>query len=120
MDNAIKEAELYERGELIEENEQERKSIKPSSKKGGFQCPFCGSWTQNAEEYYSSLTILIINRFIDLLNSNNGEGHFSGVIDCIYKVFGTKNQTVRRALEKEGYLEEFDQRHNVEEQDLSS
>lgn len=120
MENAIKQAELYESGKPVLEDEQERKSLKPSSKKGGFQCPFCGNWKQNAEEYYSSLTILIINRFIDLLNSNNGEGYFSAVMDCIYKVFGTKNQTVRRALEKEGYLEEFEQRHNVEEQDLSS
>lgn len=120
IENAVKQAELFERGEQVIEDEQERKSIKPLSSARGFQCPFCGNYTTNADEYYSGLTTIIINRFIGLLNSNNEQSYSDGVMDCIYKAFGLKNLTVRNALKEAGYIEKFDQRFNIEEQDLDS
>lgn len=119
MESAIKQAELVERGELIVEDEQEIKSIKPSSKKGTFQCPFCGSYTTDSEKYYSNLTRTLAMRFVDLLNSNNEQKYSDGVMDCIYKVFGGRNLTVRQALRSSGLLEKFEQRYGTEAQALN-
>lgn len=80
----------------------------------GFQCPFCGNYTSDANEYYSSLTQIISMRLTGLLQSNNGQDYSDGVMDCIYKVFGTRNMAVRRALAAAGYLEKFEQRYEIE------
>jgi len=76
----------------------------------GFQCPFCGSYTRKADEYYSSLTTILINRFINLLNSNNEKNYFNGVMDCIFNVFGITNSAIKKALKVAGYLEEYERR----------
>jgi hypothetical protein len=110
-ENAFKQAEAYEKGELVIEEEKKRKVKRPIKEKGGFCCPFCGNYTNNAEEYYSSLETILTIRFLDLLKSSNGQGYFEGVMDCIYAVFGLENSTVRQELRSAGYLEQFDQRH---------
>ncbi len=110
MENAIKQVELYEKGELIPEDEREIKSIKAVSKKGGFQCAFCGNYTNDADKYYSSMAITLSMRFIKLLKSRKGQGPFDGVMDSIYyAVFGGKNPVMRGALRSAGYLETFEQ-----------
>lgn len=60
-------------------------------------------------------------RFIDLLNSSNGnpEGYFGGVLDSIYKVFGPKNLMIRDELRKAGYLEKFDQRFGINKEEFN-
>jgi len=83
----------------------------------GFQCPFCGNYATDAREYYSSLTQIISMRLTGLLQSNNGQDYSDGVMDCIYKVFGTKNMAVRRVLAAAGYLEKFEQRYEIEPQE---
>ena len=109
MENAIKQAELYVDGELIIEDEREIKSIKAVSKKGGFQCAFCGNYTNGADEYYSSMAKILAMRFIKLLKSSKGQNYFDGVMDCIYEVFGGENPVMRKALRSAGYLETFEQ-----------
>ena len=113
MENAIKQAELYEKGELIPEDEREIKSIKAVSKKGGFQCAFCGNYTNGADGYYSSMAKILAMRFIKLLKSNKGQNYFDGVMDCIYGVFGGKNPVIREALRSAGYLETFEQQFQI-------
>ena len=117
MEKTIEQAELYAKGELILEDEQEIKSIKPVSKKGGFRCAFCGNYTHDADEYYSSMAIILSMRFIKLLNSKKVQGHFDGVMDCIYGVFGGKNPVMRKALRLAGYLEIFEKRYDDEERE---
>ena len=119
IENAVKQAVLFERGELNVE-EVERKSIKPISKKGGFRCPFCGNYTSNAEKYYSSLTIILTTRLTDLLKSKTRPCCTESVMDCIQKVFGTKNLVVRKVLNDIGCLEKFDQQFSVNEQEIGS
>jgi len=121
MENAIKQARLYEKGDLVLEEDRKIRPTKAISTKSGFQCSFCGSYTNNAEEYYSSLTTIIINRFVDLLNSHNGKTYFDGVLDCIFKVFGTRNSKIRNALRAAGYLEKFEHRydHNHQNEDIN-
>jgi len=109
--------------EEIEEQWDKEKITRPRRRKSsakqpyGFQCPLCGNWTTNPYKYYSSLTIILTMRFIELLNSSNGnaEGYFEGVLDSFYKVFGPRNPVVRHELEKAGYLEKFDQRFRLEQ-----
>lgn len=114
MEKAIEQAESYVKGELIIEDEREIKSIKPVSKKGGFQWAFCGNYTDGVDEYYSSLTKIIAMRFIELLNSSNEQNYFNGVMDCIHAVFRGKNPVMREALRLAGYLEIFEKRYDVE------
>lgn len=121
LNDALKEADKFnsvrEFEAKISENNEERlpskkRRLKSAPKQqSGFRCPFCGAYTCNADNRYSSLTIILIMRFKDLLNSNNGGSYSEGVFDCIYKVFGVENQRVRLELKKAGYLEKFDQRH---------
>ena len=117
MQNAIKQAELYEKGDLTIKDEREIKSVKPISKKGGFQCPFCGNYASGAEGYYSSLATILAKRFTNLLKSNNGQSYFDGVIDCILAVFGGDNRVMRRALALERLLEKFEQRYGSSEEE---
>jgi len=119
-EKAIEQAELYEKGELIIEDELQIRSIKPISKKGGFQCSFCGNWTSGIEKYYSSLTRILTMRFINLLKSNDEQSYFNGVMDCIHAVFGGKNQVMREELRSAGYLDTFEKRYEEEEQDSGS
>ena len=65
----------------------------------------------------SSLTTILIMRFMDLLKSNKGQNFFDAVMDCTYSIFKGNNQSVREALELAGYLEAFEQRHGTGEQD---
>ena len=113
MKNAYKQAEAYEKGELVVEEEKKKKVKKSIKEKGGFCCPFCGNYTNNAEEYYSSLATILTVRFIELLKSNLGQSYFEGIMDCIYGVFGPENSTVRQELRSAGYLEQYDKRHGI-------
>ena len=114
MENAIEEAKHYENGDLIldEQKLKQPKKFKPTE--GSFQCPFCGSWAKKSEEYYSSLTTILISRFLKLLSSHDGDTHSNGVLDCIYAVFGNENPSVRKALTSAGYLEKFQERFSEE------
>ena len=86
------------------------KHLSAVSKKGGFQCWLCGSYTNDADKYYSSMAITLAMRFIKLLKSRKGQGPFDGVMDSIYyAVFGGKNPVMRGALRSAGYLETFEQ-----------
>ena len=85
------------------------KHLLPHSKKGGFQCAFCGNYTNGADEYYSALAKIVSMRFIKLLKSSNKQSYFDGVMDSIYAVFGGKNPVMREALRSAGYLETFEQ-----------
>ncbi len=98
---------------LIEEAEQSKKKrIRLVAKKHtGFQCSFCGNYTTDINEYYSSLTEVLLTRFIKLLKSNSGQSYFEGVMDCIHAVFGNHNPVMRKALKFGGYLDPFKQRH---------
>ena len=96
----------------LEDLKQKKQRIRSSVKKhSGFQCPFCGNYTRDAKEYYSSLATILALRFISLLNSHNEQGYFDGVMDCIHAVFGGYDSGVRKALEATGYLDTFVQRH---------
>jgi hypothetical protein len=87
-----------------------RRSRPAAKKHSGFQCPFCGNWTSNVDEYYSSLTTILSMRFINLLQSANDECCFNQVLDCIYAVFGFENSVIRNNLEIAGYLPKFEER----------
>lgn len=93
---------------------KKRRRSRPAKKPSGFQCSFCGCYTSKSDEYYSSLTTILINRFIELLNSNNGQTYFDGVMDSIHAVFGTKNPVIRSHLELVGYLEKYEQRFGIQ------
>lgn len=81
-------------------------------------CDFCkNKLKKNWEPKNSSLTTILIMRFMDLLKSNKGPNFFDAVMDCIYSIFKGNNQSVREALELAGYLEAFEQRHGAGEQD---
>lgn len=80
----------------------------------GFQCPFCGNYTDNAEIYHSSLITIVTMRFLFLLRSKSKQCCFESVMEGLHAWFGTKNPAVREELKKEGYLEKFDQRFNEE------
>lgn len=56
------------------------KYLSPVSKKGGFQCWLCGNYTNNADRYYPGQARILSMRFIKLLKSNKGQGHFDGVM----------------------------------------
>jgi transcription elongation factor Elf1 len=98
---------------VIEEAEQQKKKRTRlvAKKHTGFQCSFCGNYTTDINEYYSSLTNILLTRFINLLKSDNGESYFEGVIDCIHAVFGNHNPVMRKALKLEGQIDAFEQRH---------
>ncbi len=98
---------------LIEEAERPKKKRTRlvAKKHTGLQCSFCGNYTTDINEYYSSLTDILLTRFINLLDSNNGQNYSDAVIDCIHAVFGRDNPSVRRALKLDGCLEAFKQRH---------
>lgn len=105
------EEETNEDGNLPKKQRRRSTAKEPT----GFQCPFCGNYTSDAWEYYSSLTRIISIRLTGLLQSNNGQNYSDGVMDCIYKVFGTRNIAVRRALAAVGYLEKFEKRYEKEQ-----
>ncbi len=98
---------------VIEEAEQLKKKRTRllAEKRTGFQCSFCGNYTTGINDYYSSLANILLTRFINLLKSDNGEGYFEGVIDCIHAVSGRNNAVMREELKLEGYLDAFEQRH---------
>lgn len=54
------------------------KHLLPHRKKGGFQCAFCGNYTNDADKYYSSMAITLSMRFIKLLKSSKGQNYFDG------------------------------------------
>jgi len=120
IENAIKQAELVERGDLIIEDEREIKSIKSTSKKGSFQCPLCGNWINDADKSYSSLVRILSMRFINLLRPKDEQSYHNGVMDCIHAVFGGRNLMVRQTLKEVGYLEKFEKRYKEEEQESGS
>ncbi len=107
---------------LIEEAEQPKKKRARlvAKKHTGFRCSFCGNYTTGINEYFSSLTDILLTRFIKLLKSSNGKSYFDGVIDCIDAVFGRDNPSVRTTLKLEGYLDAFEQRHGKIEEDMGN
>ncbi len=110
MENAIEQAERYENGDLIFEEKKGGATKILKTTKGTFQCPFCGSWKSRIDEYYSSLTIRLSMRLVDLLESAEDECCFNQVLDCIYAVFGFENSAIRRKLEILGYLRTYEER----------
>jgi len=117
IEEAAKQAEAYERGELEFEDEAEISKVRSGMKKDGFRCRFCGGRVSNSVAYYSQLTDIIIHRFIDLLDLNNKESHYQGVLDSIYAVFYSENPYVLRELAKSGHLENFVKRHTQSRDD---
>ena len=107
MEEAIKQAELYEKGDLFIEDEPDQKPTRSIRQDKGAQCPFCGNQIRGTEEFYSSFTRILIMRFMDRLKSSNGDSYSDGVLDCIKDVFGIDNLVVRRELAVAGYLEMF-------------
>ncbi len=105
---------------MIEEAEQPKKKRTRlvAKKHTGFQCSFCGNYTTGINEYYSSLTDILLTKFIKLLKSNSGQSYFEGVMDCIHAVFGRDNPSMRTTLKLEGYLDAFEQRHGKMEEDM--
>ncbi|MQY60391.1 hypothetical protein GH153_00925 [bacterium] len=93
------------------------KHLSVVSKKSGFQCWLCGNYTNDADKYYSSMAKILSMRFIKLLKSNKGQGHFDGVMDSIYSVFGGRNPVMRKDLRSAGYLETFEKRYDDEERE---
>jgi len=76
----------------------------------GFQCSFCGNFITGATDHYSSMTKIIASRLINLALSSNGQTYCDGVLDSLFKIFGSENRAVRRDLEVAGLLERFEQR----------
>ncbi len=105
---------------LIEDTVQPKKKRTRlvAEKRTGFQCSFCGNYTTGINEYYSSLTTILLTRFINLLNSNNGQNYFDGMLDCIHAVFGRVNPAMRRALKLAEYLDAFEQRHGKADEEI--
>lgn len=110
IENAIKQAELFEKGELIIEDDRERKSIQPISRKYRYQCAFCGNWIKDIVKYHSSLGRILTMKFTSLLSSNEGESYFEGVLDCLIKAFRPKNPIVEDELKRAGYWEMYEAR----------
>lgn len=95
------------------QSKKQRRS-RAAKKPSGFQCPFCGNYTRKADEYYSSLTTILAMRLIDFLKTIKEECCFNSVLDCIYEIFGPVNPTIRRELQKVGYLEKYDHRFGIQ------
>ena len=117
IEDAVKQAELYRRGELVAEDKREIRSVKAVSKKGEFQCAFCGNYTSDVERYHSNLAKIIAMRFINFLKSNKGQDYYDAVMDCIHAVFGGNNPIMKEELVSAGYLDAFEQRHGKGRQD---
>lgn len=83
-----------------------------ANQRSGFPCPFCGGNVSYKTEYHSSLATILIGRFVDLLNSNNGPDYSCAVMDCVFKVFGPVNPIMRKEMESAGYLEKYDREFN--------
>ena len=105
---------------LIEEAEQPRKKRARllAKKHTGFQCSFCGNYTADSNEYYSSLANILLKRLINLLKSSNDQNYSGGVMDCLHAVFGCHNPMMRSALKLEGYLDAFERQHGKSEEGL--
>ena len=74
-----------------------KKAAKGRSKKSGFQCSFCGGWTKGVNEYYSSLTKILLMRFKKRLENTPPE-HCWIVWGCIEDVFGKDNIAVHEQI----------------------
>jgi len=103
-------AEQYQRGEI----KFDETPLPSPKNRTGFYCPFCGSFQQNADEYYSSLTNILSNRFINLLKVNGDIDYRDGVFDSIHAVFGMENLTMRKLLALDGELEAYDEKFRDE------
>jgi len=84
----------------------------------GFRCAVCGSLITGAETYYPPLTYYLVSRFINLLKANKGQDYSDAVLDCFHATFGPNNPEMRKALRREGYLEQFEQRFGKPEDTL--
>lgn len=113
MENVIKQAELYGRGDLSLEDEQDQKHKRSIRQEKGSTCFFCGNQIRDLEEYYSNLTRILIMRFIERLESDNGDSYFNAVLDCIHDVFGNDNRFIRQKLAAAGYLDKFERRYPI-------
>ena len=112
MEEAIRQAELYKRGELVIEDRKRNRSTDFPEKQKRVRCLTCGQYVRNIGEYFDTLPKILSGRFINLLNSNNGQTYFDGVMDSIHAVFGTKNPVIRTHLELVGYLEKYEEKYN--------
>jgi len=81
-----------------------------TGKQTGFQCSFCGNFTADATDYYSTMTKIIASRLISLALSSNGKTYCDGVLDSLFKIFGPENRAVKRDLDFAGLLERYEQR----------
>ncbi len=74
----------------------------------GTNCDYCGIEINRSQRpFISSFTRILIMRFLELLRSENGTDYISGVLDCIYAVLGSKNPTMIKVLDGEGFLGAF-------------
>jgi hypothetical protein len=74
-----------------------KKAAQTKKKKSGFQCSFCGGWTTGVNEYYSSLTKILLMRFKKRLENTPPE-HCWIVWGCIEDVFGKNNNAVQEQI----------------------
>jgi len=82
--------------------------FKDSVKETKANCDHCGiDINRNQRPFLSSLTRVLIMRFLELLRSENGSDYISGVLDCIHAVFGTENTMMIKALDNEDFLDPF-------------
>ena len=101
MNKACEEADLFEKGELVfnQEDKISRKSTK-------FRCPFCGSHLQEPFDY-ATCKHYIMMRFMELLKKDNNRDYSNAVFDCFLAVFGPGNLEAEDALRNEGFLKEY-------------
>jgi len=96
--------------------------FKDSVKETKANCDYCGiEINRNQRPFISSFTRVLIMRFLELLRSENRTDYISGVLACIHAVFGTENTMMKKALDKEDFLDAFLKRfpNKTEESDLS-
>lgn len=114
LDKATQQAGLYEKGDLIFEDVEDNIRLKKSMKKQrGFPCAFCGNYTTNPIEYYSSMISNITSGSIKVLNFSSSPKHTNGALDIVLAVFGCNNSYVRGELDQAGYIDQFDERAKI-------
>lgn len=107
MEKAIKQVELYGRGEFVFEEEQKTRHY--SVKRGKFICPFCGSDKQKPFDY-TTCEYIIRSRLIELLRKSENQYYSNAIFDCLVSIFGRGHTEVEQALKKAGFYAQYMER----------
>ena len=110
--NMAKQVDLFERGELVFEDERKEESMpnKATDRITKFRCPFCGSHIQQSFDWATCKTTIIM-KLVKLIKNNSSNGDYAPVVfDCLATIFGEGHQDVEYSLRHEGYFEAYQKR----------